>query len=255
MTWSDTKRLDRTSPVPLYFQIILQLQQAIDSGALKPGDRLEPELELTDQFGVSRPTIRQAIEHLVNEGLVTRHRGVGTVVVTRSVQRPLALTSLYDDLAAAGLNPTTTVFSIETVPAPPDVAAALTLPTSTAVLWLERLRYADGVLFALMQNYLRANLFGPAFEKNDFEKQGLYQLLEGQGVKFHSAKQVISARKATSREARLLVEERGGAVIAVKRTSHGSNDQPLEFGQHVYPGKRDSFEVSLLAQPPEVLGN
>jgi DNA-binding GntR family transcriptional regulator len=188
VTWSETKRLDRTSPIPLYFQITLQLQQAIDSGALKPGDRLEPELELTDQFGVSRPTIRQAIEHLVNQGLLTRHRGVGTVVVARRVQRSLALTSLYDDLAVAGRNPTTTVLSIETVPAPPDAAAALAVPISTLILWLERLRSADGVPFALMQNYLPADVFGASFQQTDFEKQGLYQLLRGQGVRFSFGK-------------------------------------------------------------------
>jgi phosphonate metabolism transcriptional regulator PhnF len=237
--------LDRTSPVPLYFQIAQGLQKAIDEGALKPGDRLEAELELADRLGVSRPTVRQAVERLVQQGLVARHRGVGTVVVHRRIQRPLALTSFYDDLAAADRKPTTALLALDDVPAEPEVATALSVAVGAPVLWMERLRSAEGVPLAVMSNYLPVQLLYTALLKDDLESQGLYELLRAQGVQLHSAKQVIAARRATSREARLLGEPRSNPVLTVVRTSYDATGRAVEFGRHVYPADRYAFELSL----------
>ena len=85
--------VDKTSPVPLYFQIAENLKNAIESGVLKPGQRLDNEIALSERLSVSRPTVRQAIQRLTNEGLVVRQRGVGTVIVDRRIQRRLALSS------------------------------------------------------------------------------------------------------------------------------------------------------------------
>jgi len=103
--------VDRSSPIPLYFQIAESRKEAIQSGALEPGQRLDNELELAERLGVSRPTVRQAIQRLAQQGLVVRRRGLGTVVLTPRIQRPLALSSLYDDLEAAQRSPTTAMLS------------------------------------------------------------------------------------------------------------------------------------------------
>jgi len=66
--------LDRNSPIPLYFQIAENLKRAIDEGTLKPGDRLDNELDLAERLGVSRPTVRQAVQRLVEQSLVVRRR-------------------------------------------------------------------------------------------------------------------------------------------------------------------------------------
>src|SRR5882724_4894332 len=96
-------RVDRSSPVPLYYQIAQQLEEAVRSGSLAPGERLENEVDLADRFGLSRPTVRQAIQELVRKGMLVRKRGVGTQVVQghngSDITRPVALSSLYDDLA------------------------------------------------------------------------------------------------------------------------------------------------------------
>ena len=113
--------LDRTSPIPLYFQIAENLKEAIQAGTIAPGERLDNELELAEQLGVSRPTVRQAIQRLVQQGLVVRRRGLGTVVVAPRILRPVALTSLYDDLAAAERAPTTAVLSLEEIPADDEI--------------------------------------------------------------------------------------------------------------------------------------
>ena len=91
--WTE-RPLDRNSPIPLYFQIAENLKQAIEDGTLKPGDRLDNELDLTERLGVSRPTVRQAVQRLVEQGLVVRRRGLGTVIVAPRILRSVALTSL-----------------------------------------------------------------------------------------------------------------------------------------------------------------
>ena len=131
--------LDRNSPIPLYFQIAENLRRAIEEGTLKPGERLDNELDLTERLGVSRPTVRQAVQRLVEQGLVVRRRGLGTVVVAPRILRSVALTSLYDDLSATHRHPATTVLAAREVEADDDVAKALSLPSGSAVLYLERL--------------------------------------------------------------------------------------------------------------------
>src|SRR6266545_2272155 len=135
--------VDRASPVPLYYQVAQELERAIESGELKPGTRLDNEIALADHLGLSRPTMRRAIEYLVQRGLLVRKRGVGTQVVHPKVRRPLELTSLYDDLAGAGKRPATRVLSLEVVPAPDAVAHEFGLPEGTPVLTLERIRFAQ----------------------------------------------------------------------------------------------------------------
>src|SRR6195952_297860 len=82
-----TVDLDRSSPVPLYYQVSRQIEAAIDTGELAPGDRLENEISLADRWGLSRPTMRRAIQELVDKGLLGRKRGVGTQVVDGHVTR------------------------------------------------------------------------------------------------------------------------------------------------------------------------
>jgi DNA-binding GntR family transcriptional regulator len=90
--------VDKSSPVPLYFQIAENLRAAIESGTLASGEKLENEIQIGERLSVSRPTVRQAIQRLVRDGLLTRQRGVGTVVTRPGIQRKLALSSLHEDL-------------------------------------------------------------------------------------------------------------------------------------------------------------
>src|SRR6476661_4019305 len=101
--------IDRSSPVPLYFQVAQQLEAAIGEGRFPPGSRLPNEVELAAQLAFSRPTMRRAMDYLVDRGLIVRQRGVGTRVVSPKVRRSLNLTSLYDDMAASGQRPRTRV--------------------------------------------------------------------------------------------------------------------------------------------------
>src|SRR6478672_9771291 len=132
--------VDRNSPVPLYFQVAQHLEDAIRAGALPTGTLFQNEVDLAASLGLSRPTMRRAMQHLVDKGLVVRRRGVGTRVVQPKLRRPLELTSLYDDLARAGKRPTTQVLSFEMVEADEEVATVLEIEEGTPVLELVRLR-------------------------------------------------------------------------------------------------------------------
>ena len=236
--------VDRNSPIPLYFQVAQHLENAISSGELPTGTLLQNEVDLARSLGLSRPTMRRAMQHLVDKGLVTRRRGIGTRVVQPKLRRPLELTSLYDDLNRAGRKPSTEVLSFETVDAGEDVAAGLEISEGTPVLELVRLRRAGGEPIAKMTNYLPDQL--ARFDADDLSDHGLYNLIRRQGISLHSATQTLGARIATAAEARLLDESRGAALLTAIRITYDDNGKAVEYGTHIYAASRYSFEINLL---------
>ncbi|MFJ8108045.1 GntR family transcriptional regulator [Streptomyces sp. NPDC096132] len=238
--------LDRSSPVPLYYQLAQQLESAIEHGALAPGNLLGNEIDLSTRLGLSRPTVRQAIQSLVDKGLLVRRRGVGTQVVHSQVKRPLELSSLYDDLEAAGQGPTTHVLRNERVPATADVAAALGIAEGAEVTLLERLRSAHGEPVAFLCNYLPPALLDLDTER--LEATGLYHLMRSSGITLHSARQTIGARSATTEEAELLAEEEGAALLTMQRTAYDDTGRPVEYGTHIYRASRYAFDFQLLVR-------
>ncbi len=237
--------VDKTSPVPLYFQIAQNLRTAIENGALAPGQRLDNEIQISERLAVSRPTVRQAIQRLVDDGLVVRQRGVGTTVANRRIQRRLALSSLYEDLKAAGRAPATTVLSAGPVTAEGEVAAALGVEPGAEVFLLKRLRYADGVPLAVMRNYMPRDLLPDADPYATLAASGLYETLRGHGIQIDSADEVIGARKATAAEARILEVARGSTVLTMVRIATDRTGRVIDYGVHAYLADRYSFRVSL----------
>lgn len=237
--------VDRTSPVPLYFQVATRLQELIEKGEIGVGARIENEVDLAERLGVSRPTTRRAIQYLVERGMLVRRRGVGTQVVHPKVRRPVELSSLYDDLVNADRTPRTEVLDLRVIPAPADIAAALEIAPGTEVTWIERLRYAGGEPLALMHNAIPVGLL-PLTEQ-DLAQQGLYELLRRAGYVPRIATQVIGARSATAAEARTLQEKRGASLLTMTRTAWDAGGRVLEYGSHLYRASRYSFELNLSA--------
>ncbi len=239
-------RVDRNSPVPLYFQLAQQLEAAIERGVLTPGSLLGNEIELAARLGLSRPTVRQAIQSLVDKGLLVRRRGVGTQVVHSRVKRPLELSSLYDDLEAAGQRPATTVLVNTLVPASAEVAAALGLGEGGDVHRVERLRLAHGEPIAYLVNFLPPGLLD--LDTAHLQATGLYRLMRSAGITLHSARQSIGARAATSAEAERLGEREGAPLLTMERTTFDDTGRAVEFGTHLYRPSRYSFEFQLLVR-------
>ncbi|HXP54334.1 MAG TPA: GntR family transcriptional regulator [Streptosporangiaceae bacterium] len=236
-------RVDRNSPVPLYFQVAEHLEQLIESGELPTGSRLENEIDLADQLGLSRPTMRRAIQYLVDRGLLVRKRGVGTQVVQAKVRRQIELTSLYDDLEKNQRAPSTQVISFKREPLTEVLAPELGLPLGADVYVFERLRYADGEPLALLRNYVPAGLL--PMDAEDLEAHGLYDLLRASGITLRIARQSIGARAATAAEARALTETRGAPLLTMERVAYDDQGRTVEHGQHVYRASRYSFDLTL----------
>ncbi|MGV9307095.1 GntR family transcriptional regulator [Nonomuraea sp. NPDC004354] len=236
--------LDRSSPVPLYFQVAEQIAEAIRRGDLAPGSRLDNEILLADRLGLSRPTIRQAIQYLVDKGLLVRKRGVGTQVVHGQVKRSVELTSLYDDLRRSGQEPATEVLALEPRPVDEQVAQVLGLSPGDEALYLERLRFAAGEPLALLHNWLPVGL--ASLTPDDLQGRGLYELLRAAGVRMRVANQRIGARAASTTEAKLLDERRGAPLLTMVRTTYDDQGKAVEHGSHVYRASHYSLEVTLI---------
>lgn len=235
--------LDRNSPVPLYYQVASRLQELIERGELAVGTKLPNEIDLAETLGVSRPTMRHAINYLVERGMLVRKRGVGTQIVQPKVRRPVELSSLYDDLAGSGQQPRTTLRSLEVGPAPDFVASALGVPEGTEVTWFERLRFAGGEPLAIMTNAVPVDVL--TLTEDDLEQHGLYELLRAAGHVPRMANQVVGARAATTSEARLLGDPRGAPMLTMSRTAWDATGRAVEYGSHIYRASRYSFEINL----------
>ena len=181
--------------------------------------------------------MRQAIQYLVDKGLLVRKRGVGTQVVHGRVKRRVELSSLYDDLAQANQRPSTVVLACEIVPADDDVAVTLRLPPGTEIVHLERVRYTRDEPLAIMENWLPVGLADLAPER--LEQHGLYELLRAAGVHMRVASQRIGARAATATEAKTAARTPGRAA---------ADDDP-----HDVRRQRPGHRARLTRLPPHPL--
>ena len=234
--------IDRTSDVPLYSQIAEALAALILDGTLAPGTRIEDEVSMARRLEVSRPTTRQALQRLVDRGLISRRRGAGTVVTSPHVRRPMELSSLLADLTKSGHTVSTSITEYSMHPADEEEAEHLGVEPGTSVTRIRRVRCADGEPIALMENLLPTAI---APSHDDLEHDGLYNLLRAQGVVPMTAAQSIGARNATTVEAKALDEKRRAALLTVTRTAYDSLGAVIEYGTHVYRASRYSFETTL----------
>lgn len=236
--------LDKSSPIPLYYQVATRLEAAIRNESLPAGARLENEIALGNRLGLSRPTVRRAIQELVDKGLLVRRRGIGTQVVHGKVTRNVELTSLYEDLDRSNQRPATRVIVREEIAANEEVAAALGIKLGDPVLHITRLRLADEVPIAVLDNYLPAEFLD--IRREDLESKGLYQLLRARGISMRVAKQKIGARGASAAEGEQLGLRKGAAVLTMERTAFDASGRAVELGQHCYRPDLYSFELTLV---------
>lgn len=236
--------LDRAGPIPMYFQIATRIEGAILSGALPPGSRLENEVALGERLGLSRPTVRRAIQDLVDKGLLVRRRGIGTQVVHGQVTRKVELTSLYEDLAGDNRAPTTELLILEIVKADSRIAETLGVDPQSPVLHIKRVRRADGVPLAILENFLPEEFVN--ISESDLQEHGLYQILRGRGVAIRVARQNIGARRASATESTLLEIDKNGPVLTMDRTAYDNSGRAIEFGHHSYRPDLYSFEITLV---------
>jgi DNA-binding GntR family transcriptional regulator len=236
--------LDRSGPIPLYFQVEQRIEEAIMDGRLPAGARLENEISLGERLNLSRPTIRRAIQDLVDKGLLVRRRGIGTQVVHGRVTRGVELTSLFDDLSSTGQKPTTQLLYRAIDTASEMVAERLGVAVGSPVLHIRRLRIADGVPVAVLENWLPEQFTD--ITESDLLSMGLYELLRSRGVTIRVAKQKIGARASSAADSALLDIDRGSALLTMERAAFDNSGHGVEFGSHFYRPDLYSFQVTLV---------
>jgi DNA-binding GntR family transcriptional regulator len=239
-------QLARSSPVPLYHQLARLLEASIQSGEIAKGDFLNNELDLVDLWQVSRPTVRRAIQDLVDTGLVVRRRGVGTQVVSDQIRRPVQLTSLYEDLSAQGRTPKTKVLVHDRRPADPAIAKTLNIAKGDEVVYIERVRSAGTKGLAILRNTLLLEAAG-AITTAQLESSGLYGLLRSNGVRPRVADEIIGAKSASADEASALGIDKGAPLVTMYRVMQDDTGRTVEIGSHVYDASKYTVEITVVA--------
>jgi len=211
--------LSRSAGSPLYQQLYEILRTRIAAGDLKPGDLVPPESELTRAYGVSRITVRAALDQLVHEGVVDRHRGRGSFVRAAAPAARACLTSFTEQVARSGRVPTTDLLGLSVAAAVDFAPVPLPFAADARIVRIERLRRVDGVRVALVRSYLPER-WVPGIEPAHFVERGpgqslLYVLERRFGVQLGMGEEtLIPTTVAPADAAWLGVAE--GAPVAVR---------------------------------------
>jgi GntR family transcriptional regulator len=246
------RKLDRTGP-PAYAQIEDRLAEAIGEGELKPGDRLPPERELAQRIGVSRMTLRQALDSLEHRGLVTRavgRRG-GTFVAEPKIERDLTqLAGLTQQLRRQGHQAGARVLTAREGPCGSQTAVGLGLERGASVFEVVRLRLSDGTPLALERSLFPAKRF-PGLLDGPLEGS-LYELLEGRyGEGPTRAVERLEPVVAEPGEAEVLQVRPGAPLMLVERTAFDASGVPVEYARDLFRGDRTRVlvETAIADQP------
>ncbi len=245
-----TRPLDRNSPLPLYVQIKERLIEYIRERRAAPqGEepaRLLPEEILTETYGVSRMTVRQAVQELVNEGLLYRRRGLGTFIVPTQVTGQLKEIERFNDewqIQGKKIKVRTASFQLQV--ASSKWADLLGIEHEVPLLCIERHRYVDDLPVALDFRYLPAEL-AEFVTPETVETESVFLTLVRKGhFTIEKADYEISARKATKREASFFGIPSGDPVLSRELVIFASPNRPVITGVSIYRAELFKYSVSV----------
>jgi GntR family transcriptional regulator len=234
-------RLDEASSLPLYQQLQRALRQAIESRVLGPDDALPPERDLAHDFGVSRITVRKAIEGLVSEGILARRQGSGTFVCARVEKNFSKLTSFSEDMRARGRVPRSVWLRKSAGSVTPEEALTLRSSPGTPVYRFHRIRFADDAPMSLEY----ATVLASCLPSLDAVESSLYEALERSGNRPVRALQRLRAVLFTAEQAELLQAKERDAGLLVERLGFLKDGRAVEFTQSYYRGDIYDFVAEL----------
>jgi GntR family transcriptional regulator len=241
-----TGEINRSSPMPYYYQLQELLQTWMEENQIPPHTQIPSELELGERFEVSRTVVRQALLELERGGLIYRLKGRGSFVTQPKLRQQITeLTSFTQDARERNTRPGAKVLWQEMQPAGETVAQHLQIAPQTPVFCLERIRTINGEPVALETAYLNFEGVENLLTEH-FEDQSLYEILAvRQGIIPFQAKQEHEAAIVRSREAELLQLQTGAPVMLIARTTYTADARPVEFVKSVYRGDKYRFVTRL----------
>lgn len=238
--------LDKSRPIPLYYQVKESLLEKIKSRQFNVGDLIPSEAELQEQYNVSRITVRRAIQELVQEGHLYTKQGRGTFVSRPKVSQELNLiTSWAETMEEMGMRPETKKIEYSEEPAPVNIARLLNVPIGDMVYKIERLRYADGEPTCIMTNYLSPDVVPGLLDKG-IKGESLYETLEKHyNIVLSHAEETVEAKAAKASEAELLNIKRGAPLLHATRVTYDITDRPVEVVISISRADRYSYKIRL----------
>jgi GntR family transcriptional regulator len=241
-------KINFSSPIPFYVQLLDLLRGDIKQGVWQPGDQLPGEHSLCEVYDVSRTVVRQALGSLEAEGLIVRRKGKGAFVAEPKIVESLAqkLTGFHQDMRERGLDPVSHVLVQAVIPAPPNIARHLEISAGVSVVQICRLRFIQNEPIVLVTSYLPHSLC-PGLEDVDLREQSLYTCLEGTyGLVIARGRRRMEAIAADDHEAELLKIPAGAPLLLLDSVSYLEDNTPLEYYHAVHRGDRSQFEVELV---------
>ena len=236
--------LNKSHPIPLYYQMAEIIREQIRLGKLKPGDCLPSERELSDQAGISRMTVRQALGYLIREGLLVARPGLGTFVAEpKLVYDTLHLLAFTEEMMRQGEAPSSQVLEQAVVEPPLHVASALGLEPGETTVKIGRLRLSAGQPVLLETSHIPARLC-PGLEAEELAERSLFALLEQTyHLRPQRSHQSLEATVANEYEAGLFGIELGAAMFLLEGANYLESGQPMEYFKAIYRGDRFKFEL------------
>jgi GntR family transcriptional regulator len=238
--------LERKSPIPLYYQLKERLSKMIR--AYKPGQRIPSENELSNTFGVSRPTVRQALQELVSEGKIEKRKGEGSFVskpemVANSLVNIMSLAQQMDEMK---LNYSTRVITISRRKAVGDIAENLAVDPDTKIVYLERLRLLNGEPFYLSQSYLLYDLCKDVVNA-DLQKYSLFgSLLEKCHLTMTKVKRFLEPVAADEYCAQMLNVSLGSPIHYLQTFSFAEDGRLWGYFRDYFRGDRSRFAFTIV---------
>jgi GntR family transcriptional regulator len=242
-----TSVIDKDSVVPIYHQLKIFIKEQINNDVWKNDEMILSERELSEEFGISRMTVRHAVNDLVSEGILYRKRGMGTFVAKPKINQGLTkLSNFTSDMERRGLKPGAKVLHTKIIQATKKIAENLQIKENDNVVELLRLRLADNEPMALERSFLPYGKVHPILETS-LENKSLYkELLEKCNIKLVLAKQTIEISYASRIEdAKILEIDLDTPVLLIERTTFMDDHTIVEYVQSLYRADRYKFSIEM----------
>ncbi|GAF22310.1 MULTISPECIES: GntR family transcriptional regulator [Shouchella] len=237
--------IDKQSPIPIYYQIEELIHKQIEDGLLKPGDALPSEREFADRYQISRMTVRQGINNLVQKKQLVREKGRGTFVAHHNIEQSLTkTTSFSEDMVNRNMVPESKLLSFKRIKADADIANLLQVASGTEIYSVFRVRLANQIPIATEQAFIPTDI-APHLTETILHSS-LYAYFEHElGYEIDHSEQTIRSVLANKEDAHLLDISEGDPLLAIRRQAITSTNRVLELVYTRYRGDRYHFVTRM----------